>query len=66
MYCILLEKEIGRATREMVRELLEEIGYEINWYEIPYEEIVRVSMLAVIDDSEQIELLRKSIHQKNN
>lgn len=51
----------GRATREFVRELLEILGYEINWYLIDYSDILKASIKAVIDDSEQIELLRNSI-----
>ena len=51
----------GRATREFIREFLDKLGFEINWFEIDYNDILRASMLAVIDDSEQIELLRKSI-----
>lgn len=54
----------GRATREFVRELLEELGYEINWYLIDYNDILKASIKAVIDDSEQIELLRNSINKK--
>lgn len=54
----------GRATREFVRELLEELGYEINWYLIDYNDILKASIKAVIDDSEQIELLRNSIKKK--
>ena len=54
----------GRATREFIREFLDKLGFEINWFEIDYNYILRASMLAVIDDSEQIELLRKSIKRK--
>ena len=54
----------GRATREFIREFLDKLGFEINWFEIVYNDILRASMLAVIDDSEQIELLRKSIKRK--
>ena len=54
----------GRATREFIREFLNKLGFEINWFEIDYNDILRASMLAVIDDSEQIELLRKSIKRK--
>lgn len=54
----------GRATREFIREFLDKLGFEINWFEIDYNDILKASMLAVIDDSEQIELLRKSIKRK--
>lgn len=51
----------GRATREFIRELLEELGYEINWFLIDYNDILKVSIKAVIDETDQIELLKKSI-----
>lgn len=54
----------GRATREFIRELLEDLGYEINWYLIDYNDILNASIKAVIDDSQQIELLKKSIKMK--
>ena len=54
----------GRATREFIRELLEDLGYEINWYLIDYNDILNASIKAVIDDSEQIELLKSSIIKK--
>lgn len=62
MYYILFVNGNGRATRELIRELLASLGYEINWFEIPYENILQASIAAVIDDATQIELLRKSIH----
>lgn len=54
----------GRTTREFIRELLEDLGYEINWYLIDYNDILNASIKAVIDDSEQIELLKRSIIKK--
>lgn len=51
----------GRAIREFIRQLLNEIGLDIDFSKIKYSEIVRVSKLAVIDDTEQIALLRKSV-----
>lgn len=54
----------GRATREFIRELLEDLGYEINWYLIDYDDILNASIKAVVDDSEQIELLKNSIVKK--
>ncbi len=51
----------GRTIREFIRELLNEIGLDIDFSKIEYNEIIRVSKLAVIDDSEQIKLLKKSI-----
>lgn len=55
----------GRATREFVRELLNELGYDIKWFKIDYNDILKASIKAVVDDSEQIELLKKSIEKKN-
>lgn len=51
----------GRTIREFIRELLNELKLDIDFSKIEYEEIIRVSKLAVIDDTEQIELLKKSI-----
>lgn len=55
----------GRTTREFIRELLEDLGYEINFFKIDYDDIVMVSKLAVIDETEQIKLLKKSIKKIN-
>ncbi len=54
----------GRTTREFVRELLNELGYDIKWFKIDYNDILNASIKAVVDDSEQIELLKKSIEKK--
>ena len=54
----------GRATREFIRELLEELGYEINWFLIDYDDVLKASIKAVVDDTEQIELLKKSVKKK--
>lgn len=54
----------GRATREFVRELLNELEYDIKWFKIDYNDILKASIKAVVDDSEQIELLKKSIEKK--
>jgi len=51
----------GRATREFIRELLLELGYKINFFEIDYDLIVEVSKEAVVNDTKQIELLKKYI-----
>ena len=55
----------GRTTREFIRQLLEDLGYEIKWYLIDYDEILEASRKAVSDDSEQIELLKRSINKKS-
>lgn len=54
----------GRATREFIRQLLNEIGYNINFFEIDYNDILNVSIKAVIDDSEQINLLKKYVNKR--
>ncbi|MDO4282616.1 MAG: Fic family protein [Clostridia bacterium] len=54
----------GRATREFIRELLDDLGYEINWFLIDYNDILKASIKAVIDETDQIELLKKSIKKK--
>lgn len=55
----------GRATREFVRELLNELGYDIKWFKIDYNDILKASIKAVVDDSEQIELLKKALRKNN-
>ena len=51
----------GRTIRTFISKLLEKIGYEINFSNIDYNEIMRVSKLAVIDEKEQINMLKKYI-----
>lgn len=51
----------GRTIREFIRQLLNELNLDIDFSKIEYEEIIRVSKLAVIDDTEQIKLLKNSI-----
>lgn len=55
----------GRAIREYIRELLQELNLEICFQDIDYSDIIRVSKLAIIDDSEQIELLKRRIKKIN-
>lgn len=51
----------GRTIREFIRQLLNELKLDIDFSKIEYEEIIRVSKLAVIDDTEQINLLKNSV-----
>ncbi len=51
----------GRTIRELVREICFDCGYTIDWYEINHDDILRVAKLAVLDESEQIKMLRRSI-----
>lgn len=55
----------GRATREFIRELLEDLGYEIFWFDIEYQRILDASKKAVVDETDQIQLLRESIVKKD-
>lgn len=54
----------GRTIRLFISKLLEQLGYKINFQYIDYDEIMRASKLAVIDETEQIKLLKRYI--KNN
>lgn len=50
----------GRAIREYIRELMLECGYEIDFSKIDYNEILKASKKAILDDEYQIQLLKKS------
>ena len=50
----------GRAIREFIRELMLECGYEIDFSKIEYDEVIKASKEAILDDTYQIELLKKS------
>ena len=51
----------GRTIRELVREICFDCGYVIDWYEINHDDILRAAKLAVLDEREQIKMLRRSI-----
>lgn len=55
----------GRTIREFIRQLCIFCGYAINWSKIDYNDILKASKMAVIDESTQIELLKKSIRKMN-
>ena len=55
----------GRAVREFIRELMLECGYEIDFSKIEYDEIIKASKEAILDDTYQIELLKKSCKKIN-
>lgn len=48
----------GRTIREFIREISYVCGYEVNFSNVEYELILDVSRKAVVDDTEQIELLK--------
>lgn len=55
----------GRAIREFIRELMLECGYEIDFSKIEYDEVIKASKEAILDDTYQIELLKKSCKKVN-
>ena len=55
----------GRAIREFIRELMLECGYEIDFSKIEYDEVIEASKEAILDDTYQIELLKKSCKKIN-
>lgn len=55
----------GRAIREFIRELMLECGYEIDFSKIEYDEVIKASKEAILDDTYQIELLKKSCKKIN-
>ena len=56
----------GRAIREYIRELMLECGYEIDFSKIDYNEILKASKMAILDDSYQIQILRNSCTKSRN
>ena len=55
----------GRTIRELIREICFDCGYVIDWYEINHDDILRASIRAVVDETEQIKMLRRSIKKMN-
>ena len=51
----------GRTIRELVREICFDCGYVIDWYEINHDDILRASIKAIVDETEQIKMLRRSV-----
>lgn len=56
----------GRTIREFIRELMNECGYDIDFSNIDYEEILEASRKAILDDTFQIKLLKRSIKKINS
>ena len=54
----------GRTIREFTREIAYVCGYEVNFSNVDYELILDVSRKAVIDDTKQVELLKKILKKK--
>ena len=48
----------GRTIREFTREMAYVCGYEVNFSEVDYDIILDASRKAVVDDTEQVELLK--------
>ena len=51
----------GRTLRELIREICFDCGYVIDWYEINHDDILKASIKAVFDETEQIKMLRRSV-----
>lgn len=51
----------GRTIRELVREICFDCGYVIDWYEINHDDILKAAKKAVLDETEQIKMLKRSI-----
>ena len=49
----------GRTIREFIREIAYVCGYSVNFSNVDYKLILDVSRKAVVDDTEQVELLKK-------
>lgn len=51
----------GRTIRELIREICFDCGYVIDWYEINHDDILKASIKAVFDETQQIKMLRRSV-----
>lgn len=51
----------GRTIRELIREICFDLGYVIDWYEINHDDILKASVKAIFDETEQIKMLRRSV-----
>lgn len=53
----------GRTIREFTREIAFVCGYEVNFLDVDYNIILDASRKAVVDDTEQVELLKKILKE---
>ena len=54
----------GRTIREFVRQIAYVCGYDVNFSNIDYNLILDVSRKAVVDDTEQVELLKNVLKKR--
>lgn len=56
----------GRAIREFIREMAYVCGYQVNFSKVDYNWILDVSRKAVVDDTEQVALLKQVLKKLPN
>ncbi len=63
MYYIHLEKEIGRANREFIRQLALKNGYILNLKKVPPQEMLEASIASIINTNQLEEVIEKCLEK---
>lgn len=65
MFFTLLEKEIGRTTREFLRQLALKNNYILNLKNVSAKDLLNASIKSIVDTSSLEELLYICLEEKN-
>ena len=65
MFFILLEKEIGRATREFLRQLALKNNYILNLKNVSAKDLLNASIKSIVDTSYLEDLLYICLEEKS-
>lgn len=63
MYYIHLEKEIGRANREFIRQLALKNGYILNLKKVSPQEMLEASIASIINTNQLEEVIEKCLEK---
>lgn len=63
MYYIHLEKEIGRANREFIRQLALKNGYILNLKKVAPQEMLEASIVSIINTNQLEEVIEKCLEK---
>ena len=63
MYYIHLEKEIGRANREFIRQLALKNGYILNLKKVPPQEMLEAIISFIINTNQLEEVIEKCLEK---